>query len=1113
MQNPLSKQVMEFFMNNYLEIDFSNITSEKFEELALDYVNIIFSEDNTNIVHTPYKKDGGKDIIITHISKITNYRTWIECKNHKRNLGLAEIGKNVVLVISKKVNKLIYISASEITENTKNEILNVGDKNNFEVLFLDDKNYKRELYKYPQLIHKYFDLLVTKSFDSFNDISVQTFFSEFENGLDIAMNSCPIFYLERNNTFYLNFIVKNHTKYDIDNISFEVHNQEDGLHIYSGNRSIQRISKMSDCSIQFFCVYSGYKSKIKFPDYKITYNHNGITKTKIIENTMISLNHLARIPLVGKKVNEFILNKWNVISKLAKRHYAQAILIYGNSGTGKTRLMEELELLSKKERFSSKYIDCKNKRGSYILKRILSFVLDIPFDNHSIQYTKEDIREIIEREYGKDEYTDCLYDLFVNDKLNEYSIFYLERALIYFIQNPRFNNAHVLLIDNIQECDEFILNLISDLINELQHCCVPFILVLSANIEVLGTSNDETKQLIRQFESIEQNITSFCYTFFVEDLQKEEARLFLTNLFINIEYDDPIIDQFINKSGTRPFEMLMLFKYLTENGIFTMGKSLKIPSITKYNDFLMCVPPKINNLIEERILTIKKNLTVQLWGDCEKIIKCLLLFYNKFPSGLLEIILDSNVAKNKLLNGFIIKYQKHSNDIEFYHDTIYRFFLKRNEYNDIGELGVTILEWLEKNENYELENKEKIIFYCYFKTGQIKKAISLGMELIYKYFNSFDFRSVYEICEQLYNLDIIKTNKELYFKICYMYAMSSWETVDIYKTLDIYKEIHSFIDSVIDIVSIEDICRYYREYINANSHAGLYSNILPLLEEFKRLPNISKEYQFVVHNRYNVFYMRTNMFSLAKEHGEKAYAIAEALNNDFFKSTACSDIAFNYLYNKSDYSNAKKYFQKAISYYKQEDDFTYYRQLEIYNQRSIISFIEKDYDYAIKVLKKSISKSHQLHNRYMEAKALNYKGIFESHAGYYKDAYKSWTEALRITEKLGNFSTLICIYFNLSSLFLLENDYSKAYESIKKALSILKDDKNPVQISENFNVLFHNYIICCNTLAFNDEIELLLEQYPQYNSFYQTLLQVINVRGFLSEESMNYYGKDGYSFL
>lgn len=956
-------------------------------------------------------------------------------------------------------------------------------------------------------------MTVSKDVQFADDIDVNMFLSEFENGMDFLSGSSSIFYLERNNTFFLNFIISNHTEYDIENINLELLDIEDGLHIYNRNNCIQRINRMSDCNIQLFGVYTGYKSEIKLPNYQMNYQQQEILKTKIIEGTIISFNHLARIPLVGKKISEFIVNKCPAIFGLLKKGYAQILLLYGNSGTGKTRLLEEIELLSQKECFTTKYIDAKNKNGSYILKTILSFILNIPFDNNSIQYTKKDFKDIIVQEYGKAEYANYLYELFVNNKLNKNSIFYLKRALLYFIEYPRFRDVHVLFIDNIQECDEFIFDLFTDLIDNIHSYNAPFMVVLSSNIEVQGFSANANAKLINHISDAENDISSYCYSFFVEDLDEADAKIFTANLFINLEYGDPIIEQFIEKSGTRPFEMLMLFKYLTENGIFLIDENLSIPSISKYKDFMTCIPPKIDALIQARIQSIKKSISFEQWIECENIIKCIILFYNKLPSIFLELLLKHSQAKTILINSLIIKYRKHSNDLEFYHDNIYRFFINKVEYQDLGILGVTILEWLLAHPNYEIENREKIIFYCYLKTGQIKKAVTIGVELVYKYFNAFDFKSTDEICTHLYNLECIKNDKILYFKVCYMYAMSSWETIDIYKTLNIYEEIHSFINLVKDSVPIDELCKYYREYINANSHAGLYEQIKPLLEEFEQLPNLPDEYLFVLHNRYTVYYMRMNNFYLAKEHSEQAYHIAETLNDNFLKSTACSDTAFNYLYNKKDYINAIKYFKKAIDYYKEEDDHTYYRQLEIYNQNAIVLLFEKDFQKAIDYLDKSINKSHQLQNKYMEAKALNYKGIVECHADNYDFALKSWMEAIRITEKLGNSSTLICIYFNISSLYLLQNDYNKAYEAIRKAFCILEDKDNPLQWSENFHVLFHNYLVCCIYLKLTEDIELLLKKYPQYREFYKTLQNIADIKCFLIDQSMNYYGKEGFSFL
>lgn len=1094
-------------------IDFSQISSQKFEDLALAYINILFAEKGTEILPTRYTKDGGKDIVITHISKITNFRAWVECKNHKRNLGLSEIGKNIVLVISKRINKLIYISASSITETAQSEILNVAEKNNFEVLFLDGNNYKRELTKYPNLLNDYFALRNQHILVQESDVKISSFISEFEKGVDILPDSATLFYLERGNTFYLNFIIKNHTEYNLENVRIKAIANHEDLFIVEPSKNISTISMMSDYAIHFFCVYRGINNKQKIPDYEITYSHNGKTKHDIIHNISISLENIVRIPLTGKKVNEFIGIQWSEIIDLIKRYYSQIVMIHGKSGTGKTRLIEEMISISKQNNYSTKYFDCKNKNGATILKNILSFILEVPFDNNSLQYSKEDIKQIIQNEYGKQEYTDYLYKLFTNNKLNEDSIFYITRLLIHFIENPRFINPHIMFIDNIQECEEYVISIFTELIDKMQHFSSAFAIIFSANTEVTTSSFAQINDFIEYLIGMENNVPSYCHLFEVEDFDNTDAYLFLNNLFGNIDDEDPIVEQFIKKSGTRPFEMLMLYEYLAENNILIKGKQLSIPSIDKYQEFLECVPPKINTLLSNRVKVLEKNLSQDVWEECIKIIRCIVFFYNKLPSIFVEVILQTMTAKTILLDGLIIKYEKYSNNLEFYHDTLYRYFKKNPKYNDLDSLGLVILRWIFENPEYELESREKIIFYCYLKTGQISKATELGLNIMYSYFEAFDFKSAYEISSKLYELNSVKHNSLGYFRLCYIYAMSSWETVDAYKALELYNEIHKLLDDIIVEIPINELCMYYREFINANSHAGLYMKIKEILDEFQSIPNVPLEYRFVIHNRYTVFYMRTNNFYLAKEHGDKAYKIAKELNDNFLISTAYSDIAFNYLYNKKDFEKAKMYFNKAIDYYYICEDKTYFRILEIHNQKALVNFFDKEYKEAIKELNISISKSKQKNNMYMEAKALNYKGIIQTHSGNYKEALVTWKTTIRINERLGNVSSLICIYSNISSLFLLQENYSNAYDAVKKAIYYLNDDNNPVKWSSNFNPLFHNFLLCSMQLNLVQEVHTLLAQFPQYKDFYDNISQVLDVNEFLVNESMNYFGIKGYSFL
>ena len=108
---------------------------------------------------------------------------------------------------------------------------------------------------------------------------------------------------------------------------------------------------------------------------------------------------------------------------------------------------------------------------------------------------------------------------------------------------------------------------------------------------------------------------------------------------------------------------------------------------------------------------------------------------------------------------------------------------------------------------------------------------------------------------------------------------------------------------------------------------------------------------------------------------------------------------------------------------------------------------------------------------------------------------------------------MICIYLNISSLFLLQKEYANAYDATSKAISYLNDNSNPVKWSTNFNPLIHNYLLCCMQLNLMQEAQKLLLQFPQYKDFYDNINRVHNVNEFFINESMNYFGINGYSFL
>lgn len=114
--------------------------------------------------------------------------------------------------------------------------------------------------------------------------------------------------------------------------------------------------------------------------------------------------------------------------------------------------------------------------------------------------------------------------------------------LIHFVENPRFENPHILFIDNIQECEEYIISIFTELIDKMQYFSSAFAIVFSANTEVAISSFTEINVFIDYLISVGNNIPSYCHLFEVENFDTTDAYLFLNNLLGNIDDEDPIIE-------------------------------------------------------------------------------------------------------------------------------------------------------------------------------------------------------------------------------------------------------------------------------------------------------------------------------------------------------------------------------------------------------------------------------------------------------------------------------------------------------------------------------------------------------------------------------------------
>lgn len=229
---------------NTKRLNWEKYTWIDFERICFEYAKEKYNSTIYKVKITQAQKDGGRDIVI---SDTQNNRTaWGECKHHKRNIDLSDIGKNVVLAITNEIQKIIFFSVSEITVNTKHEILKAAMIHNFDVLFLDGAALDYEISGNKNILNKYF----SESFELYNSntstLTASICIDESKCANSNAFKEGSSYYkLENGLDFYFHIFLKNYYLKYISNICISLPETSE-YHLYKNVIKTERLKPFCD---------------------------------------------------------------------------------------------------------------------------------------------------------------------------------------------------------------------------------------------------------------------------------------------------------------------------------------------------------------------------------------------------------------------------------------------------------------------------------------------------------------------------------------------------------------------------------------------------------------------------------------------------------------------------------------------------------------------------------------------------------------------------------------------------------------------------------------------------------------------------------------------------
>ena len=882
---------------NYLTNYFNKYNLKKFKiksgetiykhdgDLFENLISILLSEMFPDFIwnRTQVTNDGSKDFWAVKYEK----KYWVECKNYASSLEFKVLSNTLIIAQLCNVNEIYFFSVSPISEIVKKKICYYAEINKKNIHFICDQVLENTLLNYNSTYDYFKKYLNNNNLPMGEDSNppYEHFFLIMKNPfLNVLLEDYII--NQRIESIKLNeiisihiFIINNSIKNDL-NFEIAINPENEDLYNfeYLEGTVPGKINEINECySLKPYGVFTKnynfkltvYKEKIIIPTFKITYLNDIVFDSL---NASLKCENSEKTKLIGFEYENV---KKNILSKSNIQNGVFLFWCEGNSGVGKTRILEESSCVMLRNHYKVlRFIGTKNDSSFNILREIIYVLYNI---------TEEDIKNFNFFKLNKQELPDNVFDsIEILSELNNY-----KKNIIDFVENEKYvstlfekllSNKYAIIIDNIQYYDNtiviFIDKLIRYCINNNRNKTIA--ICMSINNDYL-TDNPSALKLLNLLNDLKDNDFIITYNVNMKGFKKDDsaALLFLKNLLkINEEtYDNYFID-LIKKANYNPYNIKHYADYLSDKSISKLVNGKRI--INDGVDFI--------NAIAHIPVELKNSLKTRWNSMCEKfkreenvkkklvrnkfihILSCLHIFNCLTHKELIVLKADDSYIEGLTSYNFI-KYENFGYEYKYYfdHDLVERFF---EEY--IPEIQYACIKNIKKKTLSMFKNTYPFAFYFINLNKKISEddifacvEYGINKDVPYKLFFDYQKKCLNSLINLYSKNNTIKINFNYIRKIC----VSVRERLGSVKAYGLYKIVYNYITYTVgyDYIDNNEFTNIVFDIGENFQHLGKYNKVIKLYGFF--LPEYQDLYKNNKVERYlNYIAFMYNRLSLAYKH-------------------------------------------------------------------------------------------------------------------------------------------------------------------------------------------------------------------------------------------------------
>lgn len=745
----------------------------KFEELVKCLLSLMYSDiewEATKMTH-----DGNKDFKAKNGEEIY----WAECKNYKTKIDLKTLAATLVMAEIENVNLILFFCYSEINNSTKTKLNSYSKSAQKSIFFFDGIILDQLILKYKETVFPLFFPNLQDNISNMNIIINET-------------KPTVLCYLERNPFF------NGVPEFDMQDL-VELQNLKlgeiIGIHIIFINNNLNKTVK---CAIELNLLDS--RNYFEILDNEVNKSNNNImyheiellageTKRKSIYLKLFNWAPKVSIPKIvckygRRQIKTFTFplittlrtrqtsflgsNYINTVKKICKTISHQKrlsiIFLYGNSGTGKSRMISECsnKFISQGYNIIKLTNSKRTKHSAFVMLKELIFSL-YGFSDEIIELILQNSYETLEN-YKYNNYKEIFKIL--KSMYNNCNPLLQKESLDYSIIFEKMAKEKIFfVIDDVQYWDTEAIRFLRDFVqytSSMQRKCNT-ILGIAANTDFLYDQEiiEFLTELLTKCNSYGDSISSYNLAGFET---VNQALLFLKEI-LGIEDDfSNIID--LPHLSLNPKYLTELANYLQDiNAIEVIDNKVIITNKSLFQESLKKISLKIQVILEQRWSLFLENSKGH--ENLYKNIICSFLLLESVHINQDSFGIFHKNEIEKLYQYHFLKSDDSDNNIYVIeHDSIKIYFQKK--YTDWMKTAVSYLEEFEQNyfKNHQLENiyqlfKKTIITfedYCNIRNLDCSKNIKDELYEYILYFilsNSTD--EFYKIIQ-----DILYQSRECY---------------------------------------------------------------------------------------------------------------------------------------------------------------------------------------------------------------------------------------------------------------------------------------------------------------------------------------------------------------